>query len=161
MRYFAYHTRDAELSLDLSAETFARAFAKREKFRGTSAEEAVGWLWVIAGNLKSDYNRQEATRSATLRRFGLMRPPATQGELERIIEQATLDEGREELWDAFAELSDKQQEMIRMHVLEERSYREIAQLLEISEDTARQRLSEGLRRLAGNAAVRRLSGDEA
>ena len=37
-------TGDAEVALDLWAETFARAVERRDTYRGSTPEEAAGWL---------------------------------------------------------------------------------------------------------------------
>jgi RNA polymerase sigma-70 factor, ECF subfamily len=46
--FFTRRTFDAEAALDLTAETFAAAFASRRSFRGASDQEAGGWLFAIA-----------------------------------------------------------------------------------------------------------------
>jgi DNA-directed RNA polymerase specialized sigma24 family protein len=42
--YFARRLFDAEAAGDLVAETFATAFQSRGKFRGTTEDEAIGFL---------------------------------------------------------------------------------------------------------------------
>jgi RNA polymerase sigma-70 factor, ECF subfamily len=160
LRFFAYHTRDAHLSLDLTAETFAKAFEAREQFRGSTTREAVGWLWVIARNELRLHHRGRAAETAALRRIGISRPEATEDELAQIVDRATLDAERGELYDAFAELTDKQREVVQMRVIDELSNEEIAQQLNVAAVVVRKRLSAALRHLAGNASVRRLGGAE-
>ena len=46
--FFTRRTFDPEAALDLTAETFAAAFASRASFRGESDAQAGGWLFVIA-----------------------------------------------------------------------------------------------------------------
>jgi RNA polymerase sigma-70 factor (ECF subfamily) len=43
--FFARRTYDSQLAMDLVAETFARAYEHRDRHRGGSEAEAVGWLW--------------------------------------------------------------------------------------------------------------------
>ena len=42
-RYFKYETGDTQLALELTAETFEKAFKARERCRGTTSQEALGW----------------------------------------------------------------------------------------------------------------------
>ena len=46
--FFASRTCDPEAAMDLTAETFAQAFADRAAFRGSSDGEAAAWLFGIA-----------------------------------------------------------------------------------------------------------------
>jgi RNA polymerase sigma-70 factor (ECF subfamily) len=160
LRYFAYHTRDAQLSLDLCMETFAKAFEARERFRGTTSKEAVGWLWAIARNELRQHERGRTTEATALYRLGMTRTQASDEELDLIVERATLERERGVLYDAWAQLTQKQRDVIQMRVVEERKYEDIAAKLNVSTKVIEKRLSSGLRRLAGNAALRRLGGDD-
>ncbi len=46
--FFTRRVLDAELAMDLTAETFATALTRREQFAGRSAEEEQAWLFAIA-----------------------------------------------------------------------------------------------------------------
>ena len=46
--FIARRTLDAELALDLTAETFAHAFRGRRSFRGSTEMEERAWLYAIA-----------------------------------------------------------------------------------------------------------------
>ena len=83
---------------------------------------------------------------------------ATEEELEQMAEQDTLEAKQGVLYDAFAKLTPKQREAIQMHVIEERSYEELAQKLDITTVVARKRVSAGLLRLKRNGSLRRLGG---
>jgi RNA polymerase sigma-70 factor (ECF subfamily) len=41
--FFAHRILDADVALDLTAETFAQAFAARPSFRGDTDDEARAW----------------------------------------------------------------------------------------------------------------------
>jgi DNA-directed RNA polymerase specialized sigma24 family protein len=53
--FFARRTIDSEAAPDLTAETFAAAFASRNSFRGATNGEAGAWLLVIARRQLSRY----------------------------------------------------------------------------------------------------------
>jgi DNA-directed RNA polymerase specialized sigma24 family protein len=46
--FFTRRCFDAQVALDLTAETFAQAFASRRGFRGGADGEAAAWLFAIA-----------------------------------------------------------------------------------------------------------------
>lgn len=74
LRFFAKRTRDGESAFDLTAETFAKAFEKREQFRGITEEEAAGWLRSIARNELAKYNRTRTVELGAPQRLGFERP---------------------------------------------------------------------------------------
>jgi RNA polymerase sigma factor (sigma-70 family) len=146
--FFARRSFDAETAFDLTAETFARACEKRRSFRGSVDEEAAGWLYAIARNQLNDYARRGKARQRALHRLGLERPEPSEEELLRVEEMAGLSDMRSALVAALAELDPAQRRAIELRVLEELPYPEVARRLEVSEPTARARVSRGLRGLA-------------
>ena len=158
LRFFARRTREGERAFDLTAETFAKAFEKRADFRGTSDEEAAGWLWSIARNELARYHRTRTVEMAAMRRVGLERPAPSDEEL-RTVEVLTAEEDvREHVELALGVLPPEQREVIRLRFVDELSYLEIAQTLGVSYDVVRARASRGLRTLKDSehlqAAVR-------
>jgi RNA polymerase sigma factor (sigma-70 family) len=145
--FFARRTLDADLALELTAETFAIAYAKRAKFRGTSPEQAAAWLYAIARNQLNRFHRSGAISRRYLSRLGLEAPDYTDSDLERVEKLADLDGLRHEVGALFDHLPRRQRVAIQLRVVEERSYDEVAARLSISEDTARARVSRGLRTL--------------
>lgn len=145
--YFARRVCDAEVALDLTAETFARAYAGRATFRGDGADEAGAWLYGIARNLLRDWYRRGRCEQSALARLGVEVPALDDAELARIEEQAGLRRLRGALGDALATLSGDQREALRLRVVEELPYDEVARRLGVSEQTTRMRVSRGLRAL--------------
>jgi RNA polymerase sigma-70 factor (ECF subfamily) len=148
LRYLTRRTCDAEAGLDLTAESFAQAYLSRHRFRGSTEGEASAWLFRIAKRQLARYFKRGAAERSALRRLGLERPELDQ-ETERQIEQlAALDEVRATLNAQLNELSPARREALRLRVIDELSYREVARWLEISEAAARARVSRALRDLA-------------
>jgi RNA polymerase sigma-70 factor, ECF subfamily len=148
LRYLTRRTCDAEAGLDLTAESFAQAYLSRHRFRGSTEGEASAWLFRIAKRQLARYFKRGAAERSALRRLGLERPELDQ-ETERQIEQlAALDEVRATLNAQLNELSPARREALRLRVIDELSYREVARRLEISEAAARARVSRALRDLA-------------
>lgn len=93
--YFARRTFDAEVAFDLTAETFAEAVACRHRFRGERREQAIAWIYGIAGNQLRAYVRRGHIERRAMRRLGLERPVLTDEDLGRIERDAGLQELRE------------------------------------------------------------------
>jgi RNA polymerase sigma-70 factor (ECF subfamily) len=81
-------------------------------------------------------------------RLGVRVPQVSADDHERILELAGLTELRERVAAAFSDLSDDHRDALRLRVIDERTYPEVAAALGVSEQTARARVSRGLRRLA-------------
>jgi RNA polymerase sigma-70 factor (ECF subfamily) len=148
--YLAKRCLDPEVAVDLMAETFAQAFANRRGYRGTTDGEASAWVFAIARHQLADYFRRGKVRHEAVRRLGITIPGLADDEHTRIEELADLRRIRSTLAEHFERLSTDQQRAVRLRVIEEMPYPEVARRLGVSEDTARARVSRGLRRL-GNS----------
>ena len=148
LTFFARRTFDVEVARDLTAETFAQAFEHRRRFRGSTDTEAVGWLYSIARHQLSRYARKGRAERKAVERLGIQVPPLSEADYERIVELAGFAEMRERVAEAFSDLSGDQRDALRLRVMDERPYPEVADALGISEQTARARVSRALRGLA-------------
>jgi RNA polymerase sigma factor (sigma-70 family) len=145
--FFSRRTRDAELAADLTAETFAAALAGRRRYR-PQAGAASSWLFGIAMNKLADAQRRGYAERRARRRMGMERIELTGDDIARI--DALGDNSRAS---ALLEgLAYDQREAIRAHVIDERSYGQIAGERRVSEAAVRKRVSRGL------AAVRTRMG---
>jgi RNA polymerase sigma factor (sigma-70 family) len=150
-RVLLFHARrclDAEVAVDLMAETFAEALASRRRFRGDSEAEAAAWLFGIARNqLASFFRRGRAERKA-ITRLRIQVPAVAVDDLARIEALADIDAMRGQVTDQLTRLSPEQRDALRMRIVDELEYPELARRLQVSEDAARARVSRGLRQLA-------------
>lgn len=146
--FFARRTYDAQLSLDLTAETFAQAYSGRRRFRGDSDAEALSWLFTIANRQLSRYWRRGRAEQRAVRRLGLQVPLLSDDDAARVIELSGLGDLRATLAEELARLPEATQRALQLRVVEERSYDEVAQLLGTTEVNARARVSRGLLALA-------------
>jgi RNA polymerase sigma factor (sigma-70 family) len=150
-RVLLFHARrclDAELAVDLMAETFAQALAGRRRFRGTTDTEAAAWLFGIARNQLNNFFRRGRAERTALRRLGIQVPEVAEDDLARIEALADIDAMRGQVADELDRLSVEQRDALRMRVVDELDYPEVARRLQVSEEAARARVSRGLRRLA-------------
>ena len=137
--FFARPTRDPELAADLTAETFAAALVARARFdpgRGS----ASAWLFGIALHKLARVERREAAERRARRRLGMERIELTDADIERI--DALGSSVRAQV--LLERLSPEQRDAIRAHVIDERSYGEIAVEQNVSEAVVRKRVSRGL-----------------
>jgi RNA polymerase sigma factor (sigma-70 family) len=148
LAFFTRRTFDVEVARDLTAETFAQAFEHRRRFRGSSEGEAAAWLFGIARHQLSRYARTGRVRRRAVERLGIRLPEVSDDDYERIVELAGLAEVRGRVAAAYSDLSGDQREALRLRVIDELPYADVAQTLGVSEQTARARVSRGLRRLA-------------
>jgi RNA polymerase sigma factor (sigma-70 family) len=146
--FFARRTWDAQAAMDLTAETFAQAFAGRGSFRGGSEEELAGWLFGIARHQLARFFRGGRAERSAIERLGVRMPDVAADDLERIEQLAGLYRLRGTVAEEMKRLSSEQREALALRVVDELSYDVIAQRLGVSEQTARKRVSRGLRKLA-------------
>ena len=146
--YFARRVYDPDIAIDLTAETFAQAYMGRRRFRGCSDSAAAAWLYAIARRQLSHYFRKARVELRALARLGVDRPTLDDDQRARIEDLAALDDHRAALRVELAGLPGARREALELRVLQELPYAEIASRLGISEQTARARVSRGLRALA-------------
>jgi RNA polymerase sigma factor (sigma-70 family) len=147
LRFFARQIYDPQLALDLTAESFAQAFIGRGRFRGRSKGEEVAWLQTIARRQLARYYRRGRVEREGLERLKISLAPASSEELERIEELAGLDTARSAIREGLAALSEEQRRAIELRIVRELPYPDVAAELGVSEQTARARVSRGLRAL--------------
>lgn len=157
--YFWTRTRDRDVTLDLASETFAAALEGRSKFdpeRGVP----VQWVFGIAKHQLSQFWRRQKVSRRARERLRIITPvtPAIGWEdLESV--EARIDAGR--LHAALARVPVKNREAVRLRVVEERDYAEIAEQLSCTAGAARVRVLRGLRQLEIEFdSVRAIGGEE-
>jgi RNA polymerase sigma factor (sigma-70 family) len=147
--FLARRTLDASVAADLTAETFALALCSWPRLEGRAEEEVRAWLLTVARRQASRYLRRARVERRAVARLGVRVPEVHEDDLADIERRAGLDELRRVLRVELARLSPRQREALRLRVVEERPYEEVAKMLGISEATARARVSRGLRALKG------------
>jgi RNA polymerase sigma-70 factor (ECF subfamily) len=145
--FFARRLLDGEVALDLTAETFVQAFASRASFRGATEAEAQAWLFTIAHRQLAKYLRKGYVDRRARERLGVQLGAPGPEELGRVEELADVAALRALVADGLRQLSAEQRAAVALRIVEELPYDEVARRLEISEPTARARVSRGLRTL--------------
>jgi RNA polymerase sigma-70 factor (ECF subfamily) len=147
LRYFARRTLDPETAAELTAETFAEAFASRRTYRDEGVN-GVAWLYGIARHRLGRFFRAGRVETGARRKLGMPErelPPEDYERIEDLIDFAPI---RDALLEALTTLQPAQRDAMRLRVIDGLGYDEVAARLQCSADNARQRVSRGLRQVA-------------
>src|SRR5688572_20191963 len=147
LRYFARRTLDPETAAELTAETFAEAFASRATYRDQGVN-GVAWLYGIARHRLGRFFRSGRVDAAARRKLGMPERDLPSEDYERIEDLIDFAPIREALAEALETLSPDQREAMRLRVIDGLGYAEVAERLACTEQNARQRVSRGLKKLA-------------
>lgn len=145
--FLARRTMDAELAVDLTAETFAVALRSWATLRGLEPVQRRAWLFTIARRHYAGYVRRARVERRAVERLGIQVPAVHHEDLLLIEERSGLRELRAALGQELSRLGRDQREALQLRVVEERPYEDVARRLGVSEQTARARVSRGLRTL--------------
>jgi RNA polymerase sigma factor (sigma-70 family) len=129
---------------DLAAETFARAWLSRRRYRDHASGSALPWLLGIAGNVLNESLRKQRVEGQARLRLGLPERVQADPHLEAVEERLSLSEAVSR---ALETLPERDRELLRLRAVQERPYREIAASLGCSPQAARLRVSRLLRQL--------------
>jgi RNA polymerase sigma factor (sigma-70 family) len=130
---------------DLTAETFARAWVSRARFRDDRNGSALPWLLGIAAKLVADAARQNRIETRARERLGLPLDLAHEDGYTDVEQRLS---PRVALKQHLDQLSSGERDALDLRIVKELSYAEVAERLEIRPATARLRVSRALRRLA-------------
>jgi RNA polymerase sigma factor (sigma-70 family) len=130
---------------DLTAETFARAWLARSRFRDERDGSALPWLLGIAANLLAEAVRRNCIETRARKRLGLPLDLATEDGFTEAEDRLS---PRETLARELALLADHERQALELRVVEGLPYEQIARRLAIRPAAARLRVSRALRRLA-------------
>lgn len=145
--FFAGRVLDPEVAAELTAETFAEAFASRGSYRDTGAD-GVAWIYGIAKHQMGRFFRRGRVDSAARRRIGIPERPLPPEDYERIEDLVDLEPIRAAMVEALGTLDEDQRRALELRVVDGLPYSEVAARLSCGEQAARQRVSRGLRKLA-------------
>lgn len=143
--FIAARVREPEATAELAAETFAIALEQSDRF---DPERGVvrAWLFGIAANLVRRHWRQQRNGRAARDRLGII-ARADEHDLDalgQVIDR--LD--AEGLLDLLDELPERQQQAVRLRMVDGADHDEIAAAMDVTRGNARVLVHRGIRRLA-------------
>lgn len=127
--FLARRTLDIAIAADLAAETFALAFRGWPKLQGRTDEEIRAWLFTVARRQVGRYLRTARAEQRAVRRLGIQVPVVHEDDIDLIEERAGLSAVRRELSAQLVSLNPEQRDALRLRVVEERPYPEVAMAL--------------------------------
>jgi RNA polymerase sigma-70 factor, ECF subfamily len=130
---------------DLTAETFARAWLVRSRFRDERNGSALPWLLGIAANVLADTVRRDRVETRARERLGLPLDLAREDGYAEVEERLS---PRLALERSLGSLPEHEREALELRVVDELPYSQVAKRLAIRPAAARLRVSRALRRLA-------------
>jgi RNA polymerase sigma-70 factor (ECF subfamily) len=130
---------------DLTAETFARAWLIRDRFRDERDGSALPWLLGIAAKLLADAARYDRIETRARKRLGL---PLDLGADDGYTEVEQRLSPRLALRRQLESLAPHERDALELRIVQELPYSEVASRLAIRPAAARLRVSRALRRLA-------------
>ena len=135
-------------SQDLAQETFVTAWRQMDDLREPA--KLRGWLCGIARTLVANVRRKETRRGGVPASLDAIAEPATAA--DDPLAQAVSREEEVLLWRAIGALPESYREPIVLFYREEQSVADVAALLNLSQETVKQRLSRGRAMLRGEVA---------
>ena len=141
-RIHGYHlrrSRSPDAALDLTAETFAQAWASRTRFRDQADGSAGPWLFGIARNVLHESVRRGRIERATCERLGLFE------QLDRAPAHVEPHAAwLEDIDGMLSELRPAERAAVELRVLDDLDYETVARTLATTQPAARVRVSRGL-----------------
>ena len=142
--YFVRRTGRRATALDLTAETFAQAWLVRARFRDEANGSAAPWIYGIARNVLLMSIRRGAIERQATERLGLQEHLDRSRRAEDPMPESRWADGADELLDTLPE---HEREAVRLRVLEDLEYSDIARALDTTPAAARVRVHRGLKAL--------------
>lgn len=144
LAYVHRRVGDIETAAELTADVFAEAFASRHRYQ-SSRGPGRAWLFGIANHRMAMSFRKQARGRAARERLGVERIAFEDADLVAAERELCADRSLARLVDG---LPPSERDAVIAHVIEERSYADIANATSANEAAIRQRVSRGLARLA-------------
>ena len=133
---------DRDSAYDATQDVYVIAWRKLDSI--PDGEMELAWLYTVARGVLSNYRRKASRFSRLVRRLGSQRPalpPEPEPQIIRLFEYSAVLE-------ALTNLSDRDQEVLRLAVWEELPHAEIGDVLGCSRGAVDVRVHRALKRLA-------------
>lgn len=129
-RYIYQRMDDKELAFDVTSQVFLKALnnINRYEYRGVPF---ASWLYRIAkSELYQSFRDKKARRTVNVESMHIF-------EMIEDWEEDKTEENRKILFNAIKTLNEEEVQMLEMRFFEKRSFREIGEILEITENNAK------------------------
>ena len=139
-RYVVKRVNDSDLACDITSNVFVKAITNLQKyeFRGVPFSS---WLFRIAkSEVYQSFRDQKAKRTVSIDKVTIV----------QVFEELNLDDGEEnkaKLSSALRRINEKELALIEMRYFEKRSYREIGEIISVTENNAKVKTFRALQKL--------------
>lgn len=134
-------TRNHALAEEVAQDVMVEVWRKAPQFDAQRGS-GIGWILMLAHRRSVDRVRRSSSSRARDLRDAAIQPVE-----EPIDERIVRDDERREVTAALDELTDLQRQAVELAYYHGHTYREVAEVLDVPEGTAKSRLRDGLRRL--------------
>lgn len=145
-------TRDADRAKDLTQDVFLRVVQRSDQFQAKAKFST--WLYAIARNICIDHGRKMAFRRH--KSLDSVRSDEGSPMVERVASgqpetdrRAIAKQFQKDLAEAVGTLPDDQRDVFLMRQIQGMPFRDIAETLQVSENTVKSRMRYALERLQG------------
>lgn len=129
-RYIHQRMDDKDLAHDITSQVFLKAMNNLQKYEYRGVPFA-SWLYRIAkSELYQSFRDEKATRTVNVESVSL-------SDMIDEMEEDMSEESRQVLLRAIAELTEDEVQLIEMRFFEKRSFKEIGEILDITENNAK------------------------
>jgi RNA polymerase sigma-70 factor (ECF subfamily) len=139
-RYIHQRMDDEEMDFDVTSQVFMKALNNLHKYeyRGVPFSS---WLYRIAkSELYQAFRDRKAERTVNIESYQLF-------EMIDEFEEDNSEQNRKRLFESLAKMKEKDMQLIEMRFFEKRSFREIGEILEITENNAKVKAFRAIERL--------------
>ena len=149
--YIFHRVADYDISRDIAADTFLKAYLKINAFNWKNVS-ILTWLYKIATNEINYYYRNNKVTKLSLDLLGshakvLFEFDDYQTEKQLLENEMKMNEDFARVQRSLKELNTKYQEVISLRFFEKKSLKEISEILDKKEGTIKSLLSRGLDKL--------------
>lgn len=132
--HYVYHRVESkELAFDITANTFYNALNKLSSYKSKGLPFGA-WLYRIAFNeIQQHYRRTKTQGILNVNKRGI-------NEIADSVHESSFPINDEQLFEAIQQLKDEEIELINMRYFEDRSFKEIADILDIGESACKMKL---------------------
>ena len=139
-RYVVKRVNDSDLACDITSNVFVKAITNLQKyeFRGVPFSS---WLFRIAkSEVYQSFRNQKARRTVSIDKVSIV----------QVFEELDVDgaeENKAKLTKALRKINEKELALIEMRYFEKRSYREIGEIISVTENNAKVKTFRALQKL--------------
>jgi RNA polymerase sigma-70 factor (ECF subfamily) len=139
-RYIYQRMNDEELAFDITSQVFIKAMTNLHKYEYRGVPFA-SWLYRIAkSELYQSFRNKKAERTVNLESYHLT-------DIMEDMEEEDLEHQKSNLLLTLVKLNEKDLQLIEMRFFEKRSFKEIGEILEITENNAKVKTFRALEKL--------------